>query len=398
MTTIQEILEGMPRLRMSTEMIRPYADLMASVKRQQSVIASLATTAQLIDAAAVPTGLSAAVKALGIQQTSWARALRFAETPSTARIAAAYAHSSMTWAMVAESNLRMLEAVKPPVALSRTASGIMRPLTAYSAFSASILERLSRVPAESDAAAGLARALRRADSELREMPAVARAMVPLATEEPGPSEPRRIGRLNLLVVEREELTAVAGSGGVLILDGGDVVTLAGQLARKARSISSLIVSCNEASSMTGRGPVFKYTDVCVAVMCDLSWLVPRTRNQLGDFVDALFFALYEGAGSDHLRFIETGPLARDECDFVWSLKHLRNKWLRHDPNHGSEKSVAQSKVELSEALAHFGLDHIPTKRAEFRQLHESIVIEAVDFLERLLERLQTPPSRSEATP
>ena len=390
MTTIQEIVDSMSRLQMSTETIQQrYSGLFASMERQQSMIANLTATTKLFEAAAAGTRLSTAVAALGAQQALWARALKIAEAPSAARIAAAYASSSMTWAKVAESNLKMLSSAKPLVALNHTTNGIMRPLSAYSAFSASTMERLSRLPAESDAAASLVGALSHADKELSEMPAVARAMVPLATEESGGSEPRRIGRLNLLVVEREELAASAGSGGVLVLDGGDVVTLAAQMARKARAISRLIVSCNEASSLTGSGPVFKYTDACVSVMCDMSWLIPRTKNQFADFVDALYFALYEGAGSDHLRYIERGLVTVDECSFIWSLKHLRNKWLRHDPSHGTESGIARSKSQLREALTYFRLDHVPTTRAEFRLLHSSLVAEAVDFLQCLLAGLQS---------
>jgi hypothetical protein len=299
-----------------------------------------------------------------------------------------YAANSMTWARVAESNLRILKAAKPLVALDNTAGEIMRPLRAYGDFSASTLEQLSRLPAESDAAARLIGALAFADKELSEIPAVAQMMIPLASEEPGRTEPTRIGRLNLLVVEREELVASTGSGGVLVLDGGDVISLAARAARRVRSISELIVSCNKASSLVGNVPVFKYTDAIVSGMCDVSWLVPRTERQLGDFVEILYYALYEGAGSDHLRYVGPGLLAHEECSFVWSLKHLRNKWLRHDVDHGTERDIAQSRSKLREALAHFGLDHIPTKRAEFRQLHGSIVAEAIDFLEHLLERLQ----------
>jgi len=183
------------------------------------------------------------------------------------------------------------------------------------------------------------------------------------------------------------MLAQAESGNNLMVKGPPVPALGAEASRKARELSQLVVNCNEARTLAGKSPIFQYTDSSVAALCEMPWSIPRAKGQLGEFVDHLYFVLYEGAGWDELRFIGDELLSDEECGFIWDLKHLRNKWLRHDPNHGDSSSITKSKSLLKEALLHFGFDHIPTEAPEFRQLHSALLDGATGFLSRLLIKL-----------
>ena len=150
----------------------------------------------------------------------------------------------------------------------------------------------------------------------------------------------------------------------------------------AQSIQRLLITCNRAKKIDGKDAIFKYTDKFVEAIVTLSRINSGDEHSLGDLVDALYLLVYEGAGKDKLRFLCDfgGPLKSQDCEFVWHLKHLRNKWLRHDIEHGNEKSIKRSWKELKEALDFFGLAELPTDIEEFKYLHLNILRNAEFFL------------------
>jgi hypothetical protein len=145
-----------------------------------------------------------------------------------------------------------------------------------------------------------------------------------------------------------------------------------------QSIQGLLITCNRAKKINGKDAIFKYTDKFVEAIVTLSRINSGDEHNLGDLVDALYLLIYEGAGKDKLRFLCDfgGPLKSQDCEFVWNLKILRNKWLRHDIEHGNEKSIKRSWKELKKALDFFGLDELPTDRDEFKYLHLNIIYNA----------------------
>ena len=67
---------------------------------------------------------------------------------------------------------------------------------------------------------------------------------------------------------------------------------------------------------------------------------------------------------------------------------MRNKWLRHDPDHGKQSDIKKSKKSLSYHLNWLGLGHIPNTDEHFRFLHSRLLKEGVNFLQQIIERLQ----------
>lgn len=141
--------------------------------------------------------------------------------------------------------------------------------------------------------------------------------------------------------------------------------------------------------IVGKEEIFKPTTRLIEASVDLPWIVPVDKRSFAEFVDCFYFIFYEGAGKDHLRFLTDhgGVLSNSDCAFVWCIKHLRNKWLRHDPDHGKGTDITKSWKELSAKFSWLGLEHAPIQSAHFRLLHTNLLKEAEIFLQRILQKL-----------
>ena len=128
----------------------------------------------------------------------------------------------------------------------------------------------------------------------------------------------------------------------------------------------------------------------MTVFNDLPWLSSTDRARFADVVDCLYFIFYEGAGKDNLRFLDKhgGPLTDGDCDLIWCIKHLRNKWSRHDADHGKEKDIQKSWAELAAKFRWLGLAEHPTDARHFQQLHYQLLVLAEDFLACILSKLK----------
>ena len=164
---------------------------------------------------------------------------------------------------------------------------------------------------------------------------------------------------------------------------------AARLCDLARRVLQLVPLCNEAGRIALGHEIFKPTNRCIESCARLPWTLANDKSTLGDIVDYLFWMLYEGAGDDKLRFHVdgNGPLASDECNAVFWVKFLRNKWLRHDPDHGKESKIDESWQNVGEALASLGLKHLPVTEQDFRFIHRRLLEEAERFLKLLLGKL-----------
>ncbi len=162
-----------------------------------------------------------------------------------------------------------------------------------------------------------------------------------------------------------------------------------QTAFLATGILRLATSCNKASSTNGQKEIFKPTTRTMEVCVDLPMLTPVDDKGFGDFIDCLYILFYEGAGKDNLRFLQKhgGPLGDQDCDFIWAIKTFRNKWLRHDHDHGKESAIEKSRSDLSLQFKKLGLKGYPRSREDFRNLHHRMLQEAENFLQELLQRL-----------
>jgi hypothetical protein len=150
---------------------------------------------------------------------------------------------------------------------------------------------------------------------------------------------------------------------------------------------SLIGLCNEASETTKGNTIFTLTSTLWLSAWKLIEVVPTNKDNFAIVVDCLYLMLYEGAGKDKLRFIEQGYISADEAEVIWKIKHLRNKWLRHDIDHGKDSDIKKSHQHRKEALQWFGLSNVPYSKDEFVFLYNNLILKVEEFLNLLLERV-----------
>lgn len=72
---------------------------------------------------------------------------------------------------------------------------------------------------------------------------------------------------------------------------------------------------------------------------------------------------------------------------IWAIKTFRNKWYRHDPDHGDATSIKKSYRTLRETLQRFGFAHLPGNAGDYRRFHLLLVNELIRFLEKLRDGL-----------
>lgn len=166
-------------------------------------------------------------------------------------------------------------------------------------------------------------------------------------------------------------------------------------AREARAyrIGQIICQCNRAARYAGRPEIFRPTTTLLQSINALPFVVVVDRESLGTFNDCLYFALYEDAGADNLRYLDAkgGLLKRDDsvCDAIWAVKALRNKMLRHDPDHGGDAGAQESWRQLNASLVKVGIRSWPVTPDDFTALQDALLGRVAVFLETLLERLQS---------
>ena len=175
---------------------------------------------------------------------------------------------------------------------------------------------------------------------------------------------------------------------VVVRDTTSLIALSPSAARadQQRQIAKLVTACNDAAEFGGLVVVFKPTNTLLRCIGDLGWIPADNRESFGTFIDCLYLILYEGAGKDHLRY--DGLLAKDEWDVIWAVKHLRNKMLRHDPDHGAEGSIRKSWRDFAKSAAEVGVDQIPVTPSEFLEAHNRVAAETISFLDKLLAAIR----------
>jgi hypothetical protein len=164
---------------------------------------------------------------------------------------------------------------------------------------------------------------------------------------------------------------------------------AASLAELTRRALATLVRCNKDSRLHGGNEIFKPTAQWYEALIALPGAVVRDESSLRDVITFLYMLIYEGAGYKNLRFLKEhgGYMDRTECDAVWNLKALRNKWLLHDPEHGDAKSIDKSYRSLGAALRSFGLDRFPREKGEFEELQRRMLECLQEFLTKLEDRI-----------
>ena len=203
-------------------------------------------------------------------------------------------------------------------------------------------------------------------------------------------EDKRI--LNAPLIQQQELLCYSGN----TQDENDInalvaISTTARTEQKARSVLGLIISCNEAGKMSELGEeFFKPITRMMTVFNDLPWISATDKWRLADVIDCLYLIFYEGAGKDNLRYIDKhgGPLTNDDCDLIWCIKHLRNKWFRHDIDHGKDNEIRKSWKVLSEKFQWLGLASYPMSIQHYQLIHYKLLELSESFLLCMLTKLE----------
>lgn len=187
--------------------------------------------------------------------------------------------------------------------------------------------------------------------------------------------------LNLPWIQQEELSAMSDESE----EAPSTTT-----AIDVREAINAALRCDDQYQLTREMKLFRATNRTTFAANELSFIVVTDETLLGIFCDHLYFMFYEGAGGGNLRYLSKhgGVLELEECDFLWRLKHLRNFWLRHDVEHGSEGEIEKKRRELRTDLAYYGLGRKPESRDEYRSLQTAIVADMTEFIKTLKAALQ----------
>jgi hypothetical protein len=168
-------------------------------------------------------------------------------------------------------------------------------------------------------------------------------------------------------------------------------SVSGQIAERSRRCVELVLYCNKANNLLGGADIFKPTTKFTESCALLSYTIAKDQSSLQNFVEHLYFILYEGAGKDNLRFVTEGFVSAEEDSFeidaVMYVKFLRNKWLSHDPDHGKESHIKKTWRDLKEALAELGITRLPQAPEDFTELQMRLLDSIEAFLKLLAERI-----------
>jgi hypothetical protein len=267
----------------------------------------------------------------------------------------------------------------------------LEPILAYSRFAARTLAQISS-PIDEIRRAALSGSLVLADQQALR---TASLMAPLAevvrphseTFPPQVSIPCR-PIINRYMFQRQELIDREEA----IPEEADYETLTSlapstDLYEGTRRCMELVGLCDETDQTHSDATVFKLTPMVFMSFSDLLGTVASSRAGLAQVVENLYVVLYESAGADKLRYLETGYLSHDECEIIWTIKHLRNKWLGHDAEHGTDKDIQSARRMRMKALESLGFERMPTRRDDYVRIHHALVEQVEEFLSLLLIRI-----------
>lgn len=215
--------------------------------------------------------------------------------------------------------------------------------------------------------------------------AVTQILPLLGPMEQAPSD-LRPPRTNAPRIIRAELLSVD-----VLPEVGDIVAIrecspTAQLTEQSRSICRLITDCNRERELRHQDSIFIPTTTFLEALNELPFLAVVDKSSLGDFIDYLYFLLYEGAGQDHLRYLNWGLVTDAECRVIWSIKSFRNVLTRHDPDHGKPGDIRRKRTNLLETLEWIGLSHLPRSRDDFMLIQSTLLSRVYAFLQLILTR------------
>ena len=115
-------------------------------------------------------------------------------------------------------------------------------------------------------------------------------------------------------------------------------------------------------------------------------LVAVRESQFAEFIDHLYFIVYEGAGSDNLRFLRL--LDDADAEPVWMLKHIRNYFTRHDVEHGKDSEIEKKKLRLGEIFTSLIGKPLPRSRRDFGDAQLALLRHCEKCLAKISDKLE----------
>jgi len=387
-------------LRRSMEEAMGCADILAGMEQQRRLLDQIGRPSRLLEDIRKD---AAWMRALGESITAPCRAIhdtmrsqlavfeglsaRVATLNSVGLSIRQFEQATLAWNVASVGLASRMKDIGLSVQRELLSARLLQVPKTYTAFLQHTTERLAADPTR-DVAACLRASLNLAGQQ---MLSISDALCGLVAVPDDDEEPDQIGVLNAPFAQQDELL-----GCHAVEDENDTGAMTGnsataQTVQLARCVLELVTQCNEAGKTSGScGEIFKPTTRLMTVFSDLPWIAATDRSRFFEVVDCLYFIFYEGAGNDNLRFLDRhgGPLTDADCDLVWCIKHLRNKWSRHDADHGKEKDIQKSWEEVAAKFRWLGLAQYPSDSCHFRHLQQQLLVEAENFLRRILNRLK----------
>ncbi|HMF55557.1 MAG TPA: hypothetical protein VK619_04295 [Pyrinomonadaceae bacterium] len=321
---------------------------------------------------------------------NWLETIRSASERASSPLTARAIESSLAWRISTEGVAERLRSLDLFNTHPRLAEHLILPGVTYTRFATSTLARIEQTTdeAESDALTG---SLILAEDQMVESAAMLETTIIVPVEAESIIVPTIY---NSFTVQQQELLAHGSVPKNAEPPQLIEISPAARLTALSRRCVSLVTHCNKANSLRGGTDIFKPTTKFVEACNDLPWMVAQDQHTLANFVEGLYFILYEAAGARNLRFITEGLVEPEDCEAIWAVKFLRNKWLSHDPDHGSEGDAQRTWRNLNEALVHLGITRMPQTPADFMQVQRRVLEEVGRFLQLLIEKINSAP-RSE---
>lgn len=274
--------------------------------------------------------------------------------------------------------------LKLPDLYPRLTTNLIAPHQAYSSFGRSIIEQLGQGVDDHEEAA-LSGALLLAEEQIAGATEVTADFLDEFDQVVGTDVLTDEPVLNVFESQKVQLLRQSGVGDADAVSGLLLLSASARLNSRTRQVVQRVVQCNRAAKFAGREEIFTPTTTFIDAQSRLQWVSASSQDEMGDIVDSLYFMLYEGAGADRLRFLEY--LDDSDCEVIWVIKHLRNKFYRHDPDHGSKSGQDKSWRDVAQALKSLGFSKLPTTAEGFQRMQVALLKKVDQFLEKLLDRI-----------
>ncbi len=157
--------------------------------------------------------------------------------------------------------------------------------------------------------------------------------------------------------------------------------------RIAKSCCYLIIKGNEKAGALGEEYIFKPSNKLMTAIAALPDLIAHNISTFGEFIDYLYFLLYEGAGSDNLKV--KNWLTDNELQSIWDIKAIRNFYLRHDVEHGDIKEAKRKMQKVGDIFHRLISKPLPENSHDYRKAQTKIISNVVGMLNLLYARIKT---------